>query len=85
MKTVLVKRRLVRLETKVLHTSGYAADAIVSCVCKDRSTRFFEKPFTRKINVYACARQNGWSILINFDQLSKVRNLILTEVAFPDE
>ena len=36
-------------------------------------------------NVYAGARQNGQRILVNIDQLSDVRNLILIRVALPDE
>jgi hypothetical protein len=30
-------------------------------------------------------RQNSRRILVNFDQLSEVKNLILTKVALPDE
>jgi hypothetical protein len=37
------------------------------------------------MNVYAGAWQNGRSILVNFDQLSEVKDLILKKVAHPDE
>jgi hypothetical protein len=70
MKTVLVKRRLVRLETKVLHTSGYADDAIVRCVCRGQEYSFLEKPFTRKSMSTLVHGRNGQCILVNFDQLS---------------
>jgi hypothetical protein len=47
MKTVLVKRRLVRPETKVLHTSGYADEAIVQLRVQGQDYAFLERPFTR--------------------------------------
>jgi hypothetical protein len=45
MKTVLVKRRLVRLETKVLHTSGYADDAIVQLRVQGQKYAFLREAF----------------------------------------
>jgi hypothetical protein len=60
MKTVLVKRRLVRLETKVLHTSGYADDAIVRCECEDRSTRFLRSLSRENQCLRLCAAE--WSV-----------------------